>query len=117
MTTANKITILRILLIPFFVVEIIYYVRTGNAACWLAGLLSFAIAAILYGGIFRGEKLFGVDFLGGDSTTYNFKQKLDVEQIRSVVLSVGEKDTQIQYQRDIGAGKDSPVHIHPEPVH
>ena len=49
MTTANKITILRILLIPFFVVEIIYYVRTGNAVCWLAALLSFAIASILDG--------------------------------------------------------------------
>jgi CDP-diacylglycerol--glycerol-3-phosphate 3-phosphatidyltransferase len=49
MTTANKITILRILLIPFFVVEIIYYVRTGNAACWLAAILSFAVAAILDG--------------------------------------------------------------------
>jgi CDP-diacylglycerol--glycerol-3-phosphate 3-phosphatidyltransferase len=49
MTTANKITILRILLIPFFVVEIIYYARTGNAACWLAGLLAFAVAAILDG--------------------------------------------------------------------
>jgi phosphatidylglycerophosphate synthase len=32
MTTANKITILRILLIPFFVVELIYYVRSGNEA-------------------------------------------------------------------------------------
>lgn len=49
MTTANKITVLRILLIPFFVVEIIYYVRTGNAGCWLAALLSFAVAAILDG--------------------------------------------------------------------
>ena len=49
MTTANKITILRILLIPFFVVEMIYYVRTGSADCWLAGLLAFAIAAILDG--------------------------------------------------------------------
>ena len=49
MTTANKITILRILLVPFFVVEIIYYVRTGNEAYRLAGLLSFAVAAILDG--------------------------------------------------------------------
>jgi CDP-diacylglycerol--glycerol-3-phosphate 3-phosphatidyltransferase len=49
MTTANKITILRILLVPFFVVEMIYYVRTGNEACRLAGLLSFAVAAILDG--------------------------------------------------------------------
>jgi len=49
MTTANKITILRILLVPFFVVEMIYYVRTGNETCRLAGLLSFAVAAILDG--------------------------------------------------------------------
>ena len=37
MTTANKVTILRILLIPFFVVEILYYVRTGNETPPLAG--------------------------------------------------------------------------------
>jgi CDP-diacylglycerol--glycerol-3-phosphate 3-phosphatidyltransferase len=49
MTTANKITILRILLIPFFVVELVYYVRSGNEAHRLAALLSFAIAAILDG--------------------------------------------------------------------
>ncbi len=49
MTTANKITILRILLIPFFVVEIVYYVRTGNEVCRLAGMLAFAAAAILDG--------------------------------------------------------------------
>ena len=49
MTTANKVTILRILLIPFFVVELIYYVRSGNEAHRLAALLSFAIAAVLDG--------------------------------------------------------------------
>lgn len=48
-TTANKITILRILLIPFFVVEILYYCETGNELHRLLGLLSFAIAAILDG--------------------------------------------------------------------
>jgi cardiolipin synthase (CMP-forming) len=49
MTTANKITILRILLIPFFVVELIYYVRTGNEIHRLAAILCFAVAAILDG--------------------------------------------------------------------
>src|SRR5487761_1955633 len=47
MTTANKITILRILLVPFFVVELIYYVRTGNEAHRLAAVPCFAVAAIL----------------------------------------------------------------------
>jgi len=64
---------------------------------------TFAIVAILYGGIFRGKQLFGVDFVGGDSTTYAFTQKLDVEQIRKAVTAAGEKDAQIQYQKDLGA--------------
>ena len=41
MTTANKITILRILLIPFFVVELIYYFETGNELHRLLAILSF----------------------------------------------------------------------------
>ncbi|HTV41365.1 MAG TPA: CDP-diacylglycerol--glycerol-3-phosphate 3-phosphatidyltransferase [Candidatus Sulfotelmatobacter sp.] len=45
MTTANKITIFRILLIPAFVIEMIYYVRTGNEAHRLAGVLLFGITA------------------------------------------------------------------------
>lgn len=49
MTTANKVTISRILLIPFFVVEILYYVKTGNEAHRFAGLTTFALAAILDG--------------------------------------------------------------------
>jgi CDP-diacylglycerol--glycerol-3-phosphate 3-phosphatidyltransferase len=49
MTTANKVTLLRILLVPFFVVELVYYVRSGNEVYRLAALLSFAVAAILDG--------------------------------------------------------------------
>lgn len=49
MTTANKITILRILLTPFFVAAILYYGQTGQEAYRLAGLLCFAVAAICDG--------------------------------------------------------------------
>jgi len=49
MTTANKITILRILLTPFFVVEGLYHVTTGNEVYRLIAVVSFAIAAICDG--------------------------------------------------------------------
>lgn len=49
MTTANKITVLRILLVPFFVIETIYYVRTGEEVHRLLAMLSFAVAAICDG--------------------------------------------------------------------
>ncbi len=65
------------------------------------------VAASLGFGISRGEKLFGVDFLGGDSTTYSFVQKIDEQQIRNALTAVGEKDAQIQYQKDVGAGTET----------
>ena len=49
MTTANKVTIFRILLIPFFVVEVLYYMKTGNEAHRLSAILAFAVAAICDG--------------------------------------------------------------------
>src|ERR1700742_3198154 len=49
MTTANKVTILRMLLIPFFVVEALYYVKTGREEFRLMAILAFAIASILDG--------------------------------------------------------------------
>src|SRR2546427_2589872 len=49
MTTANKITILRILLIPFFVVQVLYYVKSGHELHRLLAILAFAVAAICDG--------------------------------------------------------------------
>ncbi|HWN94604.1 MAG TPA: CDP-alcohol phosphatidyltransferase family protein [Methylomirabilota bacterium] len=46
MTTANQVTIGRILLVPFFIVAVIYYVKTGvELYRWLA-IACFALAAI-----------------------------------------------------------------------
>jgi len=49
MTTANKVTVLRILLVPFFVVEALYYGASGNETNRLLALLCFAVAAICDG--------------------------------------------------------------------
>ena len=49
MTTANKVTILRILLIPIFVVEVLYYVKEGNELHRVIALLTFALAAVCDG--------------------------------------------------------------------
>jgi cardiolipin synthase (CMP-forming) len=49
MTTANRVTIFRILLIPFFVTEVLYYVNTGKGVHYFLGVLSFAVAAICDG--------------------------------------------------------------------
>jgi SecD/SecF fusion protein len=62
---------------------------------WLFVILSLGF------GITRGSKLFGVDFLGGDSTRFSFvqSQKLDEKDLRAALTTIGEKDAQIQYQK------------------
>jgi SecD/SecF fusion protein len=66
----------------------------------------FVIVSLGFG-ISRGGKLFGVDFLGGDSTKFSFTQKLDEKEIRTVLTGIGEKDAQIQYQKDVGTGTET----------
>lgn len=46
MTTANKITILRILLVPFFCVHLVYYTHQGDEIHRLLAILAFAVASI-----------------------------------------------------------------------
>jgi len=59
----------------------------------------FAIAAILFGGFTQGSKLFGIDFLGGDSTQFTYAQPVTEHDIRTALTPIGEKDAQIQYQK------------------
>lgn len=46
MTTANKITVVRILMVPFFIVQLMYYAEKGNELHRLFAILAFALAAI-----------------------------------------------------------------------
>jgi cardiolipin synthase (CMP-forming) len=46
MTTANKITIFRILLVPFFIVQVLYYVESRNDLHRVLALLCFGLAAV-----------------------------------------------------------------------
>ena len=46
MTTANKVTVFRILLVPFFIVQVLYYVETRTETYRYLALLTFALAAL-----------------------------------------------------------------------
>ena len=70
-----------------------------NVAMPLAVATTIFTVVSLGFGFTRVEKLFGVDFLGGDSTTLTFAQKYDEKDIRAVLTTINETDAQIQYQK------------------
>jgi SecD/SecF fusion protein len=73
-----------------------------------AFILSWTVILIGLGyGVSRGAKLFGVDFVGGDTTTFKFEQKVEVEKLRQALAKAGEKESLIQYQRDLSGGAET----------
>ena len=58
-------------------------------------------------GFYRGKSAFGVDFVGGDTTTFSVGQKVDVDKLRAALTDAKIKDAHIQYQRDMSTGRET----------
>jgi protein-export membrane protein, SecD/SecF family/protein-export membrane protein SecF/protein-export membrane protein SecD len=58
-------------------------------------------------GFYRGKSMFGKDFLGGDTSTFAFEQRVPEDKIRAALTAAGVKDALIQYQRDLSNGKQT----------
>lgn len=72
-----------------------------------AFITSWLIIAIGLGvGVHRGKSAFGRDFIGGDSVTFSFQEKIDPDKLRATLAAAGIKDPLIQYQRDLSNGKE-----------
>ena len=67
-------------------------------------LLSLAIIAVSWG-VFavRGKSNFGVDFSGGASITFQFREKQSVDRLRAALNEAGVKEATIQYQHEPSA--------------
>jgi SecD/SecF fusion protein len=71
-------------------------------------IITWAFVVLSLGfGFTRGSQLFGVDFLGGDSTTFSFAQRVDEKDIRAALAGVVQGDVQIQYQKDVAGGAET----------
>jgi SecD/SecF fusion protein len=70
----------------------------------------FSWLVILVGigyGLSRGKEAFGVDFLGGDTTTFRFEKRVSDKELDAALKNAGIKDLRIQYQRDLGGGPET----------
>lgn len=73
----------------------------------VAFVMSWVLIFIGLGwGIHRGAGAFGRDFVGGDSTSFSFKEKLPEKTVRTALTDAGVKDPLIQYQKDLNSGRE-----------
>lgn len=74
-----------------------------------AFILSWTIilVGIGYGVFVRGSNMMGIEFAGGESYTYSFAQKVDVDKVRAAVTELKLGEPQVGYQRDFGSSKET----------
>jgi SecD/SecF fusion protein len=58
-------------------------------------------------GFYRGKAMFGKDFVGGDTSTFAFEQRVPEDKVRAALSAAGVKDPLIQYQRDLSSGRQT----------
>src|ERR1022692_2965596 len=94
--TLRKITMRR--LIGPIHVDFIRYGLRAFVGSWMVVLLG--LGTIVY----QGHRIFGIDFSGGDQVTLQFKERLDVAEIRKVAERARIDDINVAYENALGGG-------------
>jgi SecD/SecF fusion protein len=79
------------------------FVKYGKpAAIGSVALVVVSIAYVFY----QGDKIYGIDFAGGDQITANFTTKIDSGRIRELATANGIGEVSPTYISDLGSGKE-----------
>jgi SecD/SecF fusion protein len=79
------------------------FVKYGKPAAIGSVLLVVASMAVV---LYKGDRIYGIDFAGGDQVTANFTQKIDSGKIRDLAKSTGVGEVNPTYVSDLGTGKE-----------
>ncbi|MDI1318679.1 MAG: protein translocase subunit SecD [bacterium] len=79
------------------------FVKYGKpAAIGSVALVVISIAYVVY----QGDRIYGIDFAGGDQVTANFTTKIDASAIREVAKANGIGEVSPTYVNDLGGGRE-----------
>ena len=79
------------------------FVKYGKpAAIGSVALVVISIAYVFY----QGDRIYGIDFAGGDQITAKFSQKIDTGKIREVAAANRIGEISPSYVSDLGSGKE-----------
>ncbi|MEX2044372.1 MAG: protein translocase subunit SecD [Opitutus sp.] len=76
------------------------FLKTGRPAFMVVGVV---IVAGVIGFFAKGERLYGIDFTGGDQVSVNFARKLDLGEVRAAAAAAGVNDINPSYRQPIGS--------------
>jgi len=81
-------------------VDFIRYGRPAFIGSWLLVLLGLAVV------VYKGHRIYGIDFAGGDVITAQYHERLDVSKIRQVADEQKVGEINATYESALGGGGD-----------
>jgi SecD/SecF fusion protein len=94
--TVKKITMRHLL--KAIHVDFVRFGVPAFAGSWLIVLLGLGVV------FYQGNRIFGIDFSGGDVVTMQYKDRLDVSKIREVADASKVGDINVAYESALGGG-------------
>jgi SecD/SecF fusion protein len=80
------------------------FVKLGKPAFIVSWAIVLASAVLVF---VKGDKIYGIDFLGGDIATLTFEKRLDPAEIQKVAAAQGITETTPTYVSPIGGGTET----------
>lgn len=81
--------------------DFLKYARPAFIISWLVVLMGVATVFM------KGDKIYGIDFAGGDSITIDFEQKIDASEIRTVADTNNLGEVNSTYVNELGTGHET----------
>ncbi len=79
------------------------FVKYGKPAAIGSVLLVVASLAVV---VYKGDRIYGIDFSGGDQVTANFTQKIDAAKIRDLAKATGVGEISPTYVSNLATGRE-----------
>jgi SecD/SecF fusion protein len=79
------------------------FVKYGKPAA--IGSVALVLVSLAYV-VYQGDRIYGIDFAGGDQVTVNFTTKIDTAAIRRLAEQSGVGEVNLTYASDLGSGKE-----------
>jgi SecD/SecF fusion protein len=80
--------------------DFLKHAKQAFIASWV--IVAIGIGAVVY----KGKAIYGIDFTGGDQVSLNFKQKVELGEIRKVASAAGVNDINLSYTQPIGGDRE-----------
>jgi SecD/SecF fusion protein len=80
--------------------DFLRYAKPAFIVSWSVVLIGAGVV------LYKGKDIYGIDFLGGDSVTLHYTQKVDVADLRRAAAQAGIKEVNFTYQKPVGGARE-----------